>query len=120
LETGVENFLLTLFFEKTSWMVAGVDLRLEDKRLELRYSWGVHNGPSLALMCFKGGKRMGFEVKHKDAPRLSKGLLAALEILKLDDFKIVYLGTMRYALHEKNEVVPLEQWLCEKLAGDEG
>jgi predicted AAA+ superfamily ATPase len=101
-------------------MVAGVDLRLEDKRLELRYSWGGHNGPSLDLMCFKGGKRMGFEVKHQDAPRLSKGLLAALEILKLDDFKIVYLGTMRYALHEKNEVVPLEQWLCEKLAGDEG
>ena len=63
---------------------------------------------------------MGFEVKHKDAPRLSKGLLAALEILKLDDFKVIYPGTMRYALHEKNEVVPLEQWLCEKLAGDEG
>jgi hypothetical protein len=61
-----------------------------------------------------------FEVKHKDAPRLSKGLLAALEILKLDDFKVIYPGTMCYALHEKNEVVPLEQWLCEKLAGDEG
>jgi len=44
---------------------------------------------------------------------LSKGLLAALEILKLDDFKIIYPGSARYALHEKIEVVPLEQWLVE-------
>ena len=29
METGAENFLLTLFFAKTSWMVAGVDLRLD-------------------------------------------------------------------------------------------
>ena len=97
-------------------MVAGVDLRLEDKRLELRYSWGVHNGPSLDLLCFKDGKQMGLEVKHQDAPRLSKGLLAALEILKL----VVYPGTMRYLLHENIEVVPLEHLLCEELVGDEG
>jgi hypothetical protein len=62
---------------------------------------------------------MGFEVKHKDAPRLSKGLLAALEILKLDDFKVIYPGTMCYLLHEKIEVVPLEQWRYEELACDE-
>jgi predicted AAA+ superfamily ATPase len=77
------------------------------------YSWGVHNGPSLDLLCFKDGRRLGFEIKHQDAPRLSKSLLGALEILKLDEFKIIYPGTMRYALHEKIEVVPLEQWLCE-------
>lgn len=77
------------------------------------YSWGVHNGPSLDLLCFKDGRRLGFEIKHQDAPRLSKSLLGALEILKLDEFKIIYPGTMRYALHEKIEVVPLELWLCE-------
>jgi predicted AAA+ superfamily ATPase len=80
----------------------------------------VHNGPSLDLFCFKDGRRLGFEIKHQDAPRLSKSLLGALEILKLDEFKIVYPGTMCYVLHEIIEVVPLERWLCEKLAGDEG
>ena len=50
---------------------------------------------------------------------MSKGLLAALEILKLDDFKVIYPGTMCYLLHEKIEVVPLEQWRYEELACDE-
>jgi predicted AAA+ superfamily ATPase len=77
------------------------------------YSWGVHNGPSLDLLCFKDGKRIGFEIKHQDAPRLTKPLLGALEILKLDEFKIIYPGRMRYPLHEQIEVVPLEQWICE-------
>jgi hypothetical protein len=67
----------------------------------------------LALLCFKDGKRIGFEIKHQDAPRLTKPLLGALEILKLDEFKIIYPGRMRYALHEQIEVVPLEQWICE-------
>ena len=79
----------------------------------------MHNGPSLDLFCFKDGRRLGFEIKHQYAPRFSKSLLAALEILKLDDFKVIYPGTMRYLLHENIEVVPLEQWLYEELAGDE-
>jgi hypothetical protein len=38
-------------------MVAGVDLRLEDKRLELRYSWGVHN---TGFDVFQGWEANGF------------------------------------------------------------
>jgi len=64
-------------------------------------------------MCFKDGQRMGFEIKYQDAPRLSRSMVAALEILKLDKLKIVYPGKMRYSLQDKIEVVPLEQWLLE-------
>jgi predicted AAA+ superfamily ATPase len=100
-----------------SWEGYAVEEILRKLNPRESYSWGVHNGASLDLLCFKDGKRMGFEVKHQDAPRLSKGLLAALEILKLDDFKLVYPGSARYALHEKIEVVPLEQLLVEFLGG---
>ena len=47
--------------------------------------------------------------------RLSKGLLAALDILKLDEFKVVYPGNVSYALHVKIEVLPLDQWLIDPL-----
>ena len=41
-------------------------------------------------------------------------MVAALEILKLDQLKIVYPGKMRYSFQDKIEVVPLEQWLLEQ------
>ena len=77
------------------------------------YSWAVHNGPSIDLLCFKEGRRLGFEVKYQDAPRLTRSMSAALEILKLDALTVVYPGSARYSLQENIEVVPLEQFLLE-------
>lgn len=77
------------------------------------YSWAVHNGPSIDLLCFKEGRRLGFEVKYQDAPRLTRSMSAALEILKLDALTVVYPGSARYSLHKNIEVVPLEQYLLE-------
>jgi predicted AAA+ superfamily ATPase len=94
-----------------SWEGYAVEEVLRKLNPRENYSWGVHNGPSLDLLCFKDGKRLGFEIKHRDAPRLTKNLLSALEILKLDDFKIIYPGAVRYGLHKGIEVVPLEEWM---------
>jgi uncharacterized protein len=77
------------------------------------YSWAVHNGPSIDLLCFKEGRRLGFEVKYQDAPRLTRSMSVALEILKLDALTVVYPGSARYSLHKNIEVVPLEQYLLE-------
>jgi hypothetical protein len=38
-------------------------------------------------------------------------MAAALEILKLDELKVIYPGKLRYVVNEKIEVVPLEEWL---------
>jgi len=96
-----------------SWEGYAVEEVLRKLNPRESYSWGVHNGPSLDLLCFKDGKRLGFEVKHRDAPRLSKSLLGALELLRLDEFKIIYPGRVRYGLEGNIEVVPLEEWLLE-------
>jgi hypothetical protein len=96
-----------------SWEGYAVEEVLRKLSPRKSYSWGVHNGPSLDLLCFKDGQRMGFEIKYQDAPRLSRSMLAVLEILKLDQLKIVYPGKMCYSLQDKIEVVPLEQWLLE-------
>lgn len=94
-----------------SWEGYAVEEVLRKLKPREAYSWGVHNGPSLDLLCFKEGHRLGFEVKFQDAPRLTRSMAAALEILKLDEYKVIYPGKLRYALHEKIEVVPLEDWL---------
>jgi predicted AAA+ superfamily ATPase len=96
-----------------SWEGYAVEEVLRKLKPRETYSWGVHNGPSLDLLCFKEGRRLGFEVKYQDAPRLTRSMVAALEILKLDEFKVIYPGKMRYALNEKIEVVPLEQWILD-------
>ncbi|NDG72816.1 MAG: ATP-binding protein [Proteobacteria bacterium] len=112
---GISDFAALLKNPKmgASWEGYAVEEVLRKLSPTESYSWGVHNGPSLDLMCFKDGQRMGFEIKYQDAPRLSRSMVAALEILKLDKLKIVYPGKMRYSLQDKIEVVPLEQWLLE-------
>ena len=94
-----------------SWEGYAVEEVLRKLNPQESYSWGVHNGPSLDLLCFKDGRRLGFEIKHQDAPRWTRSLSAALEILHLDELKIIYSGKLRYSLQEKIEVVPLEDWL---------
>lgn len=96
-----------------SWEGYAVEEILRKLKPREAYSWGVHNGPSLDLLCFKEGRRLGFEVKYQDAPRLTRSMVAALEILKLDEFKVIYPGKMRYCLKQEIEVVPLDQWIMD-------
>ena len=96
-----------------SWEGYAVEEVLRKLAPRESYSWAVHNGPSIDLLCFKEGRRLGFEVKYQDAPRLTRSMSAALEILKLDALTVVYPGSARYSLHKNIEVVPLEQYLLE-------
>lgn len=92
-----------------SWEGYAVEGVLRKLKPRESFSWGVHNGPSLDLLCFKEGRRLEFEVKYQDAPRLTRSMVGALDILKLDEFKIIYPGKLKYVLNEKIEVIPLEQ-----------
>ena len=96
-----------------SWEGYAVEEVLRKLAPRESYSWAVHHGPSIDLLCFKEGRRLGFEVKYQDAPRLTRSMSAALEILKLDALTVVYPGSARYSLHKNIEVVPLEQYLLE-------
>ena len=96
-----------------SWEGYAVEEVLRKLAPRESYSWAVHNGPSIDLLCFKEGRRLGFEVKYQDAPRLTRSMSVALEILKLDALTVVYPGSARYSLHKNIEVVPLEQYLLE-------
>ena len=62
------------------------------------YYWGTQSGAELDLLLLRGGKRYGVEVKHADAPRLTKSMAIAQHDLGLARLFVVYPGSEAYAL----------------------
>jgi predicted AAA+ superfamily ATPase len=71
------------------------------------YFWATHAGAELDLLIFQDGKRLGFEMKCEDAPRLTKSMRIAMETLALDRLCVVYPGSKRYILDRGIEALPL-------------
>lgn len=65
------------------------------------YFWATQNGAELDLLIVKNGKKIGYEVKHSDAPKTRKSMWIALEDLKLDHLYIVYPGSQNFPMDEK-------------------
>ena len=73
------------------------------------YFYGVHSGTELDLFFLYKGKRVGIEIKRKDAPTMTKGMHVALNDLRLDQLYVVYPGALRYELGPRVECIPLHQ-----------
>jgi predicted AAA+ superfamily ATPase len=71
------------------------------------YYWAVHGGPELDLLVFRKSRRIGFEFKFADAPKMVPMIQAAMNDLRLDKLWIVYPGEKRYPLANKAETLPL-------------
>jgi predicted AAA+ superfamily ATPase len=68
------------------------------------FFWGVHGQGELDLLIFRGGKRLGYEVKYTDRPRLTRSQHLALEQLRLDQLTMVVPGDATYALEDGIDV----------------
>lgn len=53
------------------------------------YYWRTQAGAELDLLVFRGGKRLGFEIKYGDAPRFTPSMRAAQKDLALDRLFLV-------------------------------
>ena len=71
------------------------------------YFWATPSGAELDLLVFVRGRRIGFEVKYSDAPRMTKSMAIAQHDLKLDRLLIVYPGEKSYVLRPGVEVVSI-------------
>jgi predicted AAA+ superfamily ATPase len=77
------------------------------------FFWATHHQAELDLLIFHKGKRLGFEFKYSDAPKLTKSMQIALHDLHLDELVVIYPGTRKYWLDEKIKVVNLSDYtLC--------
>jgi uncharacterized protein len=76
-------------------------------RPEESYFWATHAGAELDLLVVRGGRRLGFELKRTDAPRLTPSIRTALADLKLDRLDVIHAGEHTFPLGERVRAVAL-------------
>lgn len=62
------------------------------------YFWGTHQGAELDLLVIRGGRRLGFEIKHTVAPEATKSMRIATADLMLDRLDVIHVGADTYPL----------------------
>lgn len=90
-----------------SWEGFALEQVLSVARPPEAYFWGTHGGAELDLFFVTDGKRLGFEFKCSDAPRLTKSMRVAVEDLRLDRLLVVYPGRRSYRLERKVEALSI-------------
>jgi predicted AAA+ superfamily ATPase len=83
-------------------------IRLMQVTNEECYFWATQADAELDLLILKNGKRIGFEFKYTDAPKITKSMRIALEDLKLDHIALIYPGSTIFPLTEKITAYGLE------------
>ena len=73
--------------------------------------WGTQGGAELDLFVQPRGRRVGFEFKAADAPRMTKSLHIACEDLKLDELIVVKPRGRDYPLADNVRCVSMESAL---------
>lgn len=64
------------------------------------YFWGTQAGAELDLFILKDGKRIGYEFKYTDSPKITPSMLTACKDLKLDHLYVIYPGKHLFPLSE--------------------
>jgi uncharacterized protein len=115
-DSGLLHYLLGLRTEKellshprsgASWEGYALEEVLKIIEADETYFWRTHNGAELDLLVIKNGRRLGFECKRTDAPRLTPSMRTALETLDLERLYVVYPGDRAYPLHDRIDVLPI-------------
>jgi len=88
-------------------------IRLADASEEEAYFWAVHSQGELDLMILKDGKRLGFEFKFADAPKMTSSGRMALQLLQLDQLTLICPGDTAYEVDDKVRVRGLSRIIAE-------
>lgn len=73
-------------------------IRLHDADPEDVFFWAVHREAELDLLIVRGAHKLGFEFKYGSAPRMTRSLAKAQQLLGLDSLTVVYPGDQDYPL----------------------
>lgn len=75
-------------------------IRQKGASAEECYFWGTQSKAELDLLIIKDGKRIGYEFKYTDAPKITPSMRIASADLKLDHLYVIYPGSITFALSE--------------------
>ncbi|MCF7800060.1 ATP-binding protein [Candidatus Babeliales bacterium] len=76
-------------------------IKIYDIGSEEAFFWATQADAELDLFVIRGGKRLGFEFKYADAPKITKSMRIAISDLKLDKLIIVYPGNQNFEMDQK-------------------
>lgn len=104
---GIEgNGIYTHIKSGASWEGFIIEQLLSQLKSRNFYYWRTHTGTELDLMVLKGGRKLGFEIKFSETPKITRSMLSAFDDLKLDHLFLIYKGNRKLSLNEKISAVP--------------
>lgn len=98
--------ILTHVKSGASWEGFIIEHLLSNLDNEHTWYWRTHNGAELDLLTFRNGKKLGFEIKYSEVPKITKSMHLVSEDLKLDRLYLVYRGKRQVQLEEKIVALP--------------
>jgi predicted AAA+ superfamily ATPase len=82
-------------------------INASDQDLSEFYFWRTEKGAELDLLLIRGTKRIGYEFKYSESPKITKSMHNALADLKLMQLYIITPGDKSYPLSEQISVITL-------------
>lgn len=73
------------------------------------FHWSTHAGAELDLLVMSEGRRLGFEVKRTEAPRVTRSMRSVNETLGLSQLFVVHAGTQAYRMAPDMLALPATQ-----------
>ena len=64
------------------------------------YFWSTYSQAELDLIILKNDKRLGFEFKYTDSPKITKSMKIAIKDLRLNKLTIIYPGNKSFQLSD--------------------
>lgn len=102
-----------------SWEGFVVEQVLRVLRVRDAWFWGAHSGGEVDLLVRHAGRRIGFEAKFNEAPKLSRSMRQVVDLLALDHLFVFCPTRAEYPLAERVTVLPGREIaaLPERLSG---
>lgn len=75
---------------------------------------GTYSHAELDLIILKNGKRLGFEFKYTDSPKITKSMKIAMEDLQLKEIILIYPGTKSFPLSKQIKAEGLKNYILSK------
>ena len=91
-----------------SWEGFALEQVLQVIKPPQSFFWATHGGAAVDLFLPHRGRKFGIEFKFREAPKVTKSMHSALEVLKLNHLWLIYPGKHAYPIHEKISALPLK------------
>ena len=92
-----------------SWEGFVVEQVLRVLRVRDAWFWRAHSGGEVDLLVRHGGRRIGFEAKFNEAPKLSRSMHEVVDLLALDHLFVLCPTRAEYPLAERVTVLPARE-----------